>query len=137
MFKLELAGGAELAKQLQALPAAVSDPIVGTALGHAGEPIRSRAAARAPRGAGSGPHLADHIVISAAAKDESGVMMVEIGPEHQPNDFFYGYFQEFGTVFHGAHPFMRPAYDEGISEAVQILGSELWQAITRRVGGLR
>lgn len=133
MMKFELTGGAELERQLKALPEALSAAILSAALTKAAEPIRSKAEAHAPRGEG-GEHLADNIVIGDPFKGEEGGLTVPIGPEHHPDDFFYGYFQEFGTAFHGAQPFMRPGYDEGIAQAVEILGSELWQAITRRAG---
>jgi len=46
---------------------------------------------------------------------------------------FVGVFQEFGTVVHGAQPFMRPAWDAGRDKVLKDFGVQLWKAIARTV----
>jgi HK97 gp10 family phage protein len=54
---------------------------------------------------------------------------VAVGPT---KDYFYGYFQEFGTAHHGAQPWARPGFDEGKDEALAIIGREAWAAIAAK-----
>jgi hypothetical protein len=63
--------------------------------------------------------------LEAVTDDTAGV---EIGPLQE---FFYGYFFEFGTVKLAARPFARPAFDHGQGPALRILERELWTAIQR------
>jgi HK97 gp10 family phage protein len=56
---------------------------------------------------------------------------VAVGPSKAG---FYGIFQEFGTVHHGAQPFARPAFDQTVQKSLGILAAALWQAIGKRRG---
>jgi HK97 gp10 family phage protein len=81
--------------------------------------------------------LQDHIVVQTVTRvgsvqggrwqrtggDEA---WVAIGPQ---SAFFYGLFQEYGTRFHRAQPFLRPALDGEAQVALGILGRELWAAL--------
>lgn len=143
---MTLDGTGDLLKRLQQLPASVSAQAQRRALLSGAEPMRAHAAALAPRDTQSnGPHLADHIVIgvqsarklknaglSAAELDvaQSGTV-VEVGPSQKPSDHFYGYFQEFGTVHHPAHPFMRPAFDAQGRRSLAVVLASLWESIRK------
>lgn len=134
---ITITGASDLAKRLEQLPAAVSRTVQVNALKAGAEVIRDRAAALAPRSPGPGPHLADDIVIgtiSAARlerQDRGNEVVVEVGPSLKPNDHFYGYFQEYGTIRHQAQPFMRPAFDTGAPLALTRILSAMWLAIRK------
>lgn len=123
---VRIEGGAELAKVLNDLPKRVSKRVLRNALEAAGEPIRQGMARLAPREPGA-PDLADHMVISGTRveglQDNDQTAAVAIGPERE---FFYGFFQEWGTAFHGAQPFARPAFDSGVDRALKEITSALW-----------
>jgi HK97 gp10 family phage protein len=123
-------GGAELAKTLNALPTAVSRKIQNDALEAAAEPIVAVARRMAPREPG-GRDLADNIEqqTKRAGVDEFGdakAAMVVVGPL---KGFFYGHFQEWGTVRHAAQPFMRPAFEQNKERSLTIIKDRLWTNI--------
>jgi HK97 gp10 family phage protein len=133
-FKVD--GFKELAANLRALPMAVQREKILDALEVAAEPMRSRMSQLAPREPGA-PDLADNIGISVANRigdvgggrwqarhDEEHA--VAVGPT---KNFFYGIFQEYGTVHHAAQPFMRPAFDSTAQTSLSILSQRLWLAI--------
>lgn len=119
-------GGAELASVLNGLPKRLSRRVMRNALETAGEPIRRDMSQLAPREPGA-PDLAEHIVIGQARADglinDDQAVAVAIGPERE---FFYGFFQEEGTAFHGAQPFARPAFDRGTDAALMAIARALW-----------
>lgn len=124
-------GRQALAAALRALPDAVSLKVQREALKAGAEPMRAMAASLAPRGPDA-PHIADNIVIGiptgqlADVSDEAAV--VAVGPEKK---YFYGFFWEFGWIFHPAHPFMRPAFDTQAQVALTIIGRQLWASIAK------
>lgn len=136
MVSFRFEGGKELAATLNALPARVSRKIIVDALKDAAEPIRRHAASAAPREPGA-PDLADNIVVSASqrigstgggkwTRRDEGEHAVAVGPA---KGFFYGLMQEYGTVHHGAQPFMRPAFDSQHQKALKIVGEAMWVAL--------
>jgi len=133
MVKMRFEGGKELAKALEGLSARVGKRMLRDALEEVGEPMRKRMAQMAPREPGA-PDLADNIVISTGRVikpkgSDSLASAVNIGPEKR---FFYGFFQEFGTVHHGAQPFVRPAFDGGVTKALSDMARALWTALASR-----
>lgn len=135
-WSMQMTGWKELGARLRALPDAYTRTIVIDALKEAAEPMRARMAQLAPREPGA-PDLADNIGISVANRlgdvgggrwearhDEEHA--VAVGPT---KDFFYGLFQEYGTVHHRAQPFMRPAFDSESGKALTILTQELWKPL--------
>jgi HK97 gp10 family phage protein len=140
MWTMRFEGGEELARTLRSLPEAVTKTVVLKALRDGAEPIRHLAGLHAPRSPHA-PHLADSMTISVASRVgtvqggrwrdvDAGEYAVAVGPA---KDFFYGMFQEWGTVHHGAQPFMRPAFDSGVPAGLGIIGQQLWAAIRARV----
>lgn len=136
-WKME--GGPELAAALNGLPKRVRKNVLREVLTDVGEPMRRRMGALAPRDPGA-PDLADNIVISPSTRagvDESGVSLkadefqaaVAIGPAR---GFFYGLYQEFGTIHHGPQPFARPAFDADAPKAVTEIGRRLWVELAGR-----
>ena len=139
-WSMQMSGWKELGARLRALPEAYTRTVVIDALKEAGEPMRARMAQLAPREPGA-PDLADNIAISVANRlgdvgggrwearhDEEHA--VAVGPT---KGFFYGLFQEYGTVHHAAQPFMRPAFDSESSKALTILTQELWKPLREKV----
>lgn len=125
MFSMQVQGGQQLARTLDALPAKVSREVLLNALRKGGMPIRDRAAQLAPREPGA-PDLADNIQIAAVRQREGQPPTVAIGVS---KNFFYDYFQETGTIRHRAQPFYRPAFDELAVPALGTIGRELWAAL--------
>jgi HK97 gp10 family phage protein len=133
MFSMRVEGGAELVGKLNALPSALSRPVVVEALKQSAEPIRRAMAQRAPRSALSHPHIADNISVSTARNQGKDEPAVAVGPQ---KDFAHrGYWLEFGTVKMSARPFVRPAFDEKAGPAVTTVGNELWNALERSTRG--
>lgn len=91
------------------------------ALAEAAEPVREAASAKAPRGATG--TLQSGIVVATSStahrvwQKTAGAdrAKVGVGPDR---DAFYGMFQEIGTSFHAAQPFLRPAVDSAGREVV-------------------
>ncbi len=129
---MKVEGGAELARALNALPTRVSKKVMRDALEVAGEPIRKGMEMKAPRAPGA-PDMADHMVISTAKVegliDNDQTAAVKIGPA---KGFYWGLFQEFGTIHHGAQPFARPAFDAGVSKAISEMVRATWTALAGR-----
>jgi hypothetical protein len=87
-------------------------------------------ASAAPRGTPQAPTLAQSMnIANARPKGESAAVAIAVGPSR---DVFYGLMQELGTSRHGAKPFARPAFDEKTRQALLIVQSRLWAALTAR-----
>lgn len=138
-FKHTWKGDGDLVKTFRAMEQATSRAVLAEALKNSAEPIREAAASLAPRSKGPGPHLADNIVVAETRFGANGneadpdVVNVAIGPAHQPNDMFYGQFQEFGTAHHPAQPFMRPAWMQEHKKSRQRFAGSLREAIARAI----
>lgn len=138
-MSLNIEGGVQLAQALGRLEHSVSRQVKLNALMAAAEPIRDHAETLAPRDdSANAPHLDENIVIGRLTEKQLEVRgretetVVEVGPAA---DFFYGFFQEHSTVFHGAQPFMGPAFDAEHVAALNILVDELWWALRRGTSG--
>lgn len=137
-FQVKVGGGKELAAGFAQLPPRVGKRILLAGLKEAGEPMRARMGELAPREPGA-PDLADNIVISTITKlgkvdgeverTDEKMAAVAVGPS---KGFFYGFFQEFGTIRHGAHAFVRPAYDALWQGVIVTLGKFYWAALSKR-----
>jgi HK97 gp10 family phage protein len=66
----------------------------------------------APRDTG---FLAEHIAVITRFRDSNTRLEMQVGPVKEA---FYALFQEFGTKFQEAQPFMRPAYEEHKEEVL-------------------
>lgn len=141
----QFSGGDELAKRLNALPAALTRKVVVEALRAAARPMQAGASARAPYQAADDRepfgHLRDRMVISVAnrigsvaggrwTKRDEMEHAVAVGPA---KNFAHGLFQEYGTAHHGPNPFMRAAFDSSTSAALGIIGQELWAALRKAI----
>lgn len=131
-ISMKIVGGAELARTLNALPTRVSKKVMREALEVAGEPIRKGMEMKAPRAPGA-PDIADHMVIGNAKVegliDNDQTAAVAIGPAR---GYYWGLFQELGTIHHGAQPFARPAFESGMSKALAEIVRATWTALAGR-----
>ncbi len=81
------------------------------------EIIRARAEQLAPRDTGQ---LAESELVRVIGADSSAAEVVaKIGPSKAA---FYGMFQEFGTAFMPAQPFLHPALEQTQAEALKASG---------------
>jgi HK97 gp10 family phage protein len=124
---MKVEGAEKLAKSLETLSARVSRKVLMDALRAGAEHVRAAASRFAPREPGA-PDLAENIGVSNARPD-SGNAAVAIGPTKH---FFYGKFQEDGTTRHGAQPFMRPAFDSEIQNALRTIRNRVWESLAKR-----
>lgn len=136
MMQMRIEGGMELVAAIRQLPSRVGKRMLTEALKDAAEPMRERMGELAPRAPGA-PDLADNIVISTTTRvantvdgfserTDDQVAAVAVGPA---KGFFYGFFQEFGTIWHGAQPFARPAFDSESPQVLVVLARALWAAL--------
>lgn len=137
-IQMKFQGGDAIKRSLDKAGAALSRVIVIEALKYAADPIRRDMAARMARGADA-PHAADNVVIAVVNEIDGEKLMptefaVGVGPT---KDFWYWFFQEFGTVRHAAQPAMRPAMDAGAQKALKDLGNGLWDAIAKHFESTR
>ena len=129
MIKSKIEGVTEMNRLLLQLPHELSSAVLIAALKEGAEPIRADASSNAPRRAGSGPHLADHIVTRALGEIRATEIGVEadaaviVGPT---KDFFWGYFNEFGTSKQPARPWFRPAFDTNEERSLRAILTALW-----------
>jgi HK97 gp10 family phage protein len=129
MITLKFEGGADLAKALDKLSLRLGKKILHEVLREGAEPIRKAAASFAPRGE-EAPHIAQNIGIgNARPPDEPHVAAVKVGPV---KGFAYGLPQELGTVHHAAHPFMRPAFDSKVNEALTVMSDAAWRELAAK-----
>lgn len=75
--------------------------------------IREKAEQLAPRD--TGQLAASELVKVIGADSNAAEVVARIGPTRST---FYGIFQEFGTAFHPAQPFLQPALDQSQAEAL-------------------
>ena len=122
LFRFKFTGGPELAKALEALPKAVQGKTLEDALLKSAEPIVEEAERLAPKLSGE---LATDIEAEPGRTNDK-TRKVVIGPE---KDDFYGMFQEFGTRHNPAQPFLRPAWDARVEDALNRLIAELREGI--------
>lgn len=136
MISLRFAGGKELADTLRKMPERVSRPVQRQALRAAAEPMRQDMRTLAPHEPGA-PDLRDEMTVSNVASGTDEVYESEVAIAVGPSKVgWYGFFQEFGTVHHGAQPFARPAFDQNVMKSLGIISAALWAAIAKKRGAV-
>lgn len=134
-ISMRFAGGEQLARVYDRLPAAVSRRWQLEALRKAAEPLRAEMEVRAPRGPSRAgrrfpTHLKDSMAIMTVRRSTENDPTVAVGPG---KDAFWGFFQEYGTIRHGAQPFAGPSFDARVMTMLNTLRDEAWTAIRRRI----
>ena len=136
---MKLEGQDKFFRGLRALDIGKQKSVMRKILLKAAEPIRDTAEQLVPI-SDDAPHLVDHILAVSVnrVKDEAvgelrelqdDEFVVAIGPRR---DLFYGFFQEYGTVAHGAQPFMRPAFDQSSDAVLKSLQDDIWAWLRER-----
>ena len=122
----DIHGLQELLKSMDELPLSLQKTLIVRALRKGAEPIRARAEELAPIDTGK---LKELMMITIADQSASSAT-AKIGPARKT---FYGGFQEFGTIYDKAQPFLRPAFDEQQEEALRLIGEDLAAGIEREM----
>ena len=107
-FEVKVDGVQELQDNLEELKTTIQEEFERIITEAAGK-IRDDAERRAPKRTGE---MAENIIVDTIEIKKTGIK-VGVGVEGgQQGDYFYWYFQEFGTANMAANPFLRPAFDE-------------------------
>lgn len=133
-------GLSELRDALAELPKATGANVLRRALLKAGKPIEDMAKSLAPRRTGAldvsistvpaSPGKMTRTGKAAYDKQSKVEVLVEAGPVPQAVT------QEFGTVNHPPHPFMRPAWLANKRVALDTMKKELWEEIQKAAARL-
>ncbi len=118
-MSIKLEGADELVRQLHRRGVSVSQAR-RSALGAGGEIVREAMARNAPRRRGE---LAESIEVGGYEETKSRAS-IHIYPRA-----FWGLYQEKGTRYHAAQPFVRPAIDENEGPVQQAISRDLRRAI--------
>src|SRR5712691_11810040 len=106
-FKVTIQGGAELEQKLRDKTKKLATRVLRRAGREAADVWIKAIEARAPELTG---FLKTHIEMGTRANGgDDGKLTVFVGPDKRA---YYGSFQEFGTRFQPAKPFMRPAFEQ-------------------------
>lgn len=123
-MRAKLEGVEGLNKALRNLEQAVSKKARDAALVFAAEQVAERMRQLVPVLSGD---LRDSITVGIGKDD------VRIGPAGQ--HAFRAHFTEFGTVHHGAQPFIRPAFDGEQANVTKVISKRMQASISRSIGG--
>jgi HK97 gp10 family phage protein len=131
-MKMHLAfeGGKELAAALETLSPRVARRESLDALRGSAVPILREARDFLPTGPTQGPHLKDNLGTQNVSQGDD--LTIAVGPEKRPDFVFWGTFLEFGTVKMSARAWLRPAFDHGVWDSLDILRTLLWASIKKR-----
>lgn len=126
----DIHGLQDLLKSMDNLPLVMQRTLIVRALRKGAEPIEERASQLAPDDATTpGSRIRDNMMTTITDQTADGAI-AKIGPSRKG---FVGGFQEFGTAYHAAQPFLRPAFDEKQEEAIRIMGQELAEGIAKEL----
>lgn len=130
----QVKGGKELAQFLDSLRPRVSRRLQYEALMAGAKPIRDEAQRRAPFDPvkSKGAHLQENQIIRYARDPNGGnAAAVAVGPAKWT---WWGAWQEWGTAHHKAQPYLRPAFDQMVRKAIDLIAGSLRVAIMVRGG---
>ena len=141
----KLSGARELDRVLQKLPREIGEKVLLSSLRVGAKEIKEAAKARAPVRSGGGaktvktavgggirvvrqPGFLKNSIRIARLRGSESSAAVSIGPRREA---FYGMFQEFGTRFQPARPWLRPALDAAAGRAIAAFGKALGKKVER------
>lgn len=130
--RVKIDGINDLMRNLNKIPKNASRRSLGKAAKAGAEPIERAAKQKAPVDTG---RLRDSIYTKFAYQS-SRVARVQISTNVKPKGnakYAYDFFQEFGTSYHPAHPYMRPAADEQENVAVEKVKETMAEAVLQEV----
>jgi HK97 gp10 family phage protein len=153
VFKIE--GLRELEAALRELPKATGKNVLRRVLKKIAKPIVDDARSKAPvdtgllvsridqsgslsanerNEGGGGPQflgIGDDGKKIFSKADAKNFVEVHVGVAGRKQSLARGIFQEFGTVDHSAHPFMRPAWDGNKESGLSTFKADLWKEIEK------
>lgn len=130
--KITIEGADQLVKNLNRIGKTASRRSLRKSVQEGAKPIEKRMKEIAPVDTGK---LRDSIRTKVAYQS-SRAARVSIGPNIKPhgnNRVGYDVFQEYGTSFHAAQPYARPAADYEKDQAVEIVRATVAEAILEEV----
>ena len=131
-IRVEIDGVDQLVSNLKKITKNSTRRSLGKAAKAGADPIVKSAKEKAPVDTGK---LRDSLR-SKFAYQSSRAVRVEVSSKMKPQGkswHSYDYYQEFGTSFHPAQPFMRPAVDEQHKKAVEETRRVMEQAVLEEV----
>ena len=131
-IRVEIKGSKELQNALKKIPKNATRRSLAKAAKAGAEPILRSAKQKAPVDTG---RLRDSLR-STFAYQSSRAARVQVASNLKPEGgsrHSYDYYQEFGTSFHPAQPFMRPAVDEQHDNAVEQTRKTMEEAVLEEV----
>jgi len=131
-IRVEIKGSKELQNALKKIPKNATRRSLAKAAKAGAEPILRSAKQKAPVDTG---RLRDSLR-STFAYQSSRAVRVQVASSLKPKKgswHSYDYYQEFGTSFHPAQPFMRPAVDEQHENAVEQTRKTMEEAVLEEV----
>lgn len=124
----DVVGLQSLLKSMDGIPLVMQKTLIVRALREASEPIRTRAEELAPDDPTTpGSRIKENMMTQVSDQTADGAI-AKTGASRKG---FVGEFAEFGTIHQSADPFLRPAYDEKLDEAVRTLGQVLAEGIEK------
>jgi HK97 gp10 family phage protein len=120
-------GGPRVAAALRQLSHRVSRQVQLEALRQAAVPMAEVAEEAAPYDPNIWGHLREEMMIRRAVYERDAA--VAMGPWKKT---FWGGFQEWGTAYHEAQPFMRPAFDQTVQQSFKIILGYLADVLIRK-----
>lgn len=130
MADITIIGLDDFLKDLEELPKAIQKKLVARALREASAPIRERMAETAPDDPTTpGSQIRENIGINVTEQTADHALAY-IGPTRQG---FVGGFAELGTAHQTATPFIGPAFDEMVDDAVKIIAEVLGEGIEKEM----
>lgn len=132
---VSVAGLADLQRRMHSLRVDVAGKVARAATNAGAQEIKKRATANASRSEDTG-NLKRNIIVKRLRPSEHTISEMHIVTVRKGKptakqkakgltDAFYARFVEFGTVKMNARPFLRPAFDNGKSDAVKAIADRL------------
>lgn len=116
----------DLLKSMDALPLTLRKTLIARALRKGAQPIREKAAMLAPDDPETPrSHIEESMSINVVEQTAEGAKAI-IGPTRAG---FMGIMAELGTAHEAARPFLQPAFDQHVGEAVELIGDVLADGI--------
>lgn len=125
MSDLTVHGLKELQRDLRTLPRKIQGRVVRNATRAGAVVARRKAKETAPVGTGQ---LKKDVVLRSRRTNNRHEVRVSVGVKQTS---FYGMFQEFGTRFMAARPWLRPAFDSTKDEAHKTIAERIWLEVQR------
>lgn len=136
---VKIAGLREFGERMKALGSDVAKKVARSATNAAAQTIKKPAIAKAPSDTGN---LKKNIIVRRIPNSETKLTSEHIVTVRQGKltekqkskglqDAFYARFVEFGTVKMGPRPFLRPAFDENKTKAVDAMVKRIKQRIDK------